>query len=91
MTKADIVESIQTSTGNTQKASYDLLEAALEIIKETLVSGEEVKIAGFGKFELQDKKDRNGRNPHTGEAVIVKARRVTTFKVSPILKADMNR
>jgi integration host factor subunit alpha len=68
-----------------------LLEAALEIIKETLASGEEVKIPGFGKFELQDKKDRNGRNPHTGEAVTIKARRVTTFKASPILKDDMNR
>jgi integration host factor subunit alpha len=65
MTKADIVDRIQTSTGNTQKASYDLFEVSLEIIKETLVSGEGVKIPGFGKFELQDKKDRNGRNPHT--------------------------
>jgi len=90
MTKADIVEKIRLKIGGTAKESADMLEAVLEILKSTLQSGEKVKIAGFGNFELKDKADRRGRNPQTGETITICARRVLTFKPSQVLKKAIN-
>ena len=90
MTKADLVESIQTTTGMSKKDSYDMLETVFSLIKDTLESGEKIKVAGFGNFEVREKKDRKGRNPQTGEAITISARRILTFKPSPVLKSAVN-
>jgi integration host factor subunit alpha len=90
MTKADLVERIHINSGISKKDSIDILEAVFSIIKDTLESGEKIKVAGFGNFEVKEKKDRKGRNPQTGEAITITARRVLTFKPSVILKSAMN-
>lgn len=69
----------------------DLVDAFFEEIVATLESGEDVKLSGFGNFHLLDKEGRRGRNPNTGEAVTVSARRVVSFKASPILRDRVNR
>jgi integration host factor subunit alpha len=90
MTKADLVERIHQNTGFPLKYSNELLEALLEVMKCTLESGDELKIAGFGKFEVRQKNDRKGRNPQSGEAITIGSRRVLTFKPSALLKQSIN-
>ena len=90
MTKADIAEKIHTTTGLSKKDSINMLEAVFSIMKSTLEDGEKIKIAGFGNFEVKQKRDRTGRNPQTGEALTIGARRVLTFKPSNVLKAAIN-
>jgi integration host factor subunit alpha len=91
MTKTDIAERITQKCKMTKIESQNLLEAVISIIKETLESGEDLKISGFGKFEVRKKKDRRGRNPQTGEAITIEARRVLTFKPSVLLKQAVNK
>lgn len=91
MTKADIVERIQTKIGFTKKESAEMLESVLSIMKTTLETGEKIKISGFGNFEVKQKKDRRGRNPQTGESITIDARRILTFKPSSILRQAINR
>lgn len=91
MTKADITEKIQTTTGFTKKESADLMEAVFSIMKRTLESGENLKISGFGNFVVKQKANRRGRNPQTGETIAIKARRILTFKPSGILKDQINK
>jgi len=67
-----------------------LAESLQEIIKQTLESGEDVLISGFGKFCVREKKKRPGRNPQTGENVIIDARRVVTFQCSELLRGEIN-
>lgn len=90
MTKADLVERIQTKIGFTKKESSDMLETVFNILKSTLESGEKIKIASFGNFEVKQKADRKGRNPQTGEAITIEARKILTFKPSTILKKSIN-
>jgi len=91
MTKADITEKIYSQLGFSKKESSDLLEGILSIMKSTLEDGEKIKIAGFGNFEIKQKKDRIGRNPMTGEALTIEARRVLTFKPSMLLRQAINK
>ena len=91
MTKADIAEKIQAKTGFTKKDSAELLESVFSIMKETLEFGEKIKIAGFGNFEVKQKKDRIGRNPQTGESLTIAARSVLNFKPSNLLRNSLNR
>ena len=91
MTKADIAERIQTNTDLSKKDSLDMLELVLKIMKDTLETGEKIKISGFGNFEVKHKKDRRGRNPQTGTAMTITARRILTFKPSAVLKQSINR
>jgi integration host factor subunit alpha len=91
MTKADIAEKIQAVTGFTKKDSAEFLEVVFSIMKNTLESGEKIKVAGFGNFEVKQKKDRIGRNPQTGESITIEARRVLTFKPSMVLKNAINK
>ena len=91
MTKADLVEQIYERVGFSKNESAELVEDIFEIIKTTLESGENIKIQGFGNFEVKQKNDRTGRNPQTGEAITIQARRVLTFKPSMVLKAALNR
>lgn len=90
MTKADLVEKIQQTNGYSKKESAEILETVFSIMKSTLKSGEKLKIAGFGNFEIKHKADRLGRNPQTGEAITIEARRVLSFKPSNILRNAIN-
>ena len=90
LTKAQLVESIYNQIGTTKNRSAEILETCLEIIKSTLESGEDVLISGFGKFCVKEKKERRGRNPATGNAMILAPRKVVTFKCSGKLKNMIN-
>jgi integration host factor subunit alpha len=90
VTKADIVERIQNSTGVTKKDALEVVECFFEILKDTLESGETIKIAKFGNFEVKSKTARRGRNPQTGEEITLVARQVLTFKASSVLKQAVN-
>jgi integration host factor subunit alpha len=89
VTKADIVERIYKEAGFSKKEASDLVDLVFKVIKDTLSRGEKVKISGFGNFSIRDKSTRVGRNPQTGEAMNITARRVLTFKPSQILKEDV--
>ncbi len=91
MTKNDIATKIQMKLGTTKREATDLLESVIRIIKDTLDAGENVKIAGFGVFTVKAKRARRGRNPQTGETMMLASRRVLTFKASPILKDAVNK
>lgn len=90
MTKADIVEKIHTTTGLSKKDSAEMMESVFAIMKESLGTGESIKVSGFGNFEVKQKEARRGRNPQTGEAITIEARRVLTFKPSTILRQSIN-
>ena len=90
LTKNDIVEKIQTRNGFTKKKSIETVETLLEIIKRSLESGEDVLISGFGKFCIKEKKERRGRNPATGDSMMLAPRRVVTFKCSGKLRDKIN-
>jgi integration host factor subunit alpha len=91
LTKANIVQSIAEYNGYSKDESKDIVETLLEIMKRTLESGEDVMISGFGKFCIQDKKKRRGRNPATGDEMILDARRVVSFKCSGKLREMVNK
>ena len=86
MTKQDIVEDISLRTGLTKKEVGEALELFLEQIGQALADGNHLEIRGFGTFKVTERKARMARNPRTGEAVPVPARRVPVFKVSKMLK-----
>lgn len=91
MTKADIAHIIYTRIGGfSKKESNDLVDLVFETMKETLGRGEKLKISGFGNFVLRDKRRRQGRNPQTGEPIVITERRVLSFKPSQILKHALN-
>jgi integration host factor subunit alpha len=90
MTKADIIEALHQKIGYSKKEAADLVELIFDTIKDTLSRGEKIKISGFGNFVVRDKKERIGRNPQTGEAIKISARRVLTFKPSQVLREDVN-
>ncbi|MRR54187.1 MAG: integration host factor subunit alpha [Deltaproteobacteria bacterium] len=90
MTKADLIETVRVTSGFPKKAAVEIVESVLDIIKETLASGEEIKVSGFGKFVVHQKHDRTGRNPQTGESLTITARKILTFKPSILLKQEIN-
>ena len=90
LTKAQIVDSVSDQIGFTQKHSFEIIETLLEIIKKTLESGEDVMISNFGKFCVKEKRERKGRNPSTGQDMILKPRKVVTFKCSATLRNMIN-
>lgn len=90
LTKAQIVESIQSQTGFSKNNSLEIMENLLEIIKRTLASGEDVLISNFGTFRVRHKKERKGRNPATGDAMMLAPRKVVTFKCSGNLRDGIN-
>ncbi|MBN2466883.1 MAG: integration host factor subunit alpha [Deltaproteobacteria bacterium] len=90
MTKADIVENIYEKVGLSKEESARIVELLLEIMKQTLEQGDKIKISGFGNFMVRQKRSRRGRNPQTGEEIEISARKVLTFKASPILKKALN-
>jgi len=90
LTKADIIEVVYKEIGLPKNQCTELVETLLEIIKGTLESGEDVLISGFGKFCVKAKKERRGRNPATGQDLMLDERRVVTFKCSHLLREKIN-
>ena len=77
-------------TAFTKKESSEIVERVFDVVKTTLEAGENIKIAGFGNFEVKEKAARSGRNPQTGEIIEITPRRVLTFKASQVLKKLIN-
>ncbi|HKO30696.1 MAG TPA: integration host factor subunit alpha [Nitrospiraceae bacterium] len=90
MQKKDIAKRIHQEAGISEEEAATLLDRILELLKATLQKGEPIIISNFGKFTVRSKSSRPGRNPSTGEAIMIAARRVVTFYASAILKAEMN-
>jgi integration host factor subunit alpha len=90
LTKEPLIESIYNNCGYSKDRSIKLSESLVEIVKSTLESGEDVLISGFGKFCVKEKKERRGRNPETGEDMMLGARRVVTFRCSSALRDMIN-
>ena len=90
MTKADLVENVYLKTGFSKKESAEIVEMVFDIMKNTLESGDKIKIAGFGNFVVRPKRSRVGRNPQTGRVIMISERRVLTFKPSQVLKSALN-
>jgi integration host factor subunit alpha len=91
LTKADLAQQIYKNHDNLSKAqAVDAVEAFLKLSKSTLISGSDLLLSGFGKFNVRDKNSRRGRNPKTGENLELDARRVVTFHPSGILRSKIN-
>ncbi len=90
LTKTQIVEAIQAEKGFTQKQAKDSVEILIELIRKALGNGEDVLLTGFGKFSVKEKAERKGRNPATGETMMLAARKVITFKSSGKLRDKVN-
>ena len=92
MRKAELVDAVQICLGGdcSQREAVDLVESVLAIMKETLGQGEPVKVSGFGRFDIRDKKGRMGRNPQTGEPILIEGRRVVKFTPSVKLRGKMS-
>jgi integration host factor subunit alpha len=90
LTKAQIVDLIHEELPFPKNKSTEVIEGLIEIIKKTLQDGEDVLISGFGKFCVKDKRERRGRNPATGQDLILEKRKVVTFKCSGKLREKIN-
>ena len=90
LTKTKIIDAVAESNGYTRKKSIETVETVLELIKHSLESGEDVLISGFGKFCVKEKQGRRGRNPSTGEDMMLEPRRVVTFMCSGKLRDKIN-
>lgn len=90
LTKAELIDVIAESNGFPKKQATDTIESLLEIMKRTLESGEDVLVSGFGKFCVNEKSERRGRNPATGSDLMLPARKVVTFKCSGKLRDKIN-
>ena len=90
LTKTDIVEQISDSLNLSGADAKDTMEELLEIIKSTLASGDDIMISGFGKFQVNKKAPRKGRNPATGEDMMLDGRKTVTFKCSGKLRNQIN-
>ena len=90
LTKERIIDTIFNSTDLSKTKSRQVIESLLEVSKKTLESGEDVLISGFGKFYVNDKNERRGRNPATGEDLMLGSRRVVRFNCSGVLRDRIN-
>ncbi|QOC23960.1 integration host factor subunit alpha [Wenzhouxiangella sp. AB-CW3] len=87
LTKADLAASLFDEVGLNKREAKEFVDAWFECIREALEDGDNVKLSGFGNFQLRDKNQRPGRNPKTGEEIPISARRVVTFKPGQKLRA----
>jgi len=87
LTKADMAEMLYQELGLNKREAKELVEMFFEEVRSSLETGKQVKLSGFGNFDLRDKKQRPGRNPKTGEEIPISARRVVTFRPGQKLKA----
>ena len=90
LTKEHIAQKIANDCGFMKNEASEVLEKLLKIIKKKLIAGEDVMISGFGKWHVRSKRPRRGRNPQTGEQIVLDARRVVTWSYSPVLKKTVN-
>ena len=90
LTKAQIVDQIREEIGFTRNETIEIVETLMELMKSSLESGNDVLISGFGKFCVRNKRKRRGRNPATGDELILDARRTVTFKCSGKLRDRVN-
>ncbi|MDR3477626.1 MAG: integration host factor subunit alpha [Gammaproteobacteria bacterium] len=91
LTKADIAERLFQEIGLTKREAKEIVELYFNRLGKALESGQQVKLSGFGNFELHDKNERPGRNPKTGEEIPVSARRVVTFRSGQKLRARVEK
>jgi len=91
LTKAHIIDAVAVGNGFNRKKARETVETVLELIKQALESGDDVLITGFGKFCVKQKNQRKGRNPATGEDMLLRPRRVVTFRHSGKLREKINR
>lgn len=91
VTKAHIVENLFAKNIFTKTESAQIVETLFEIVKSTLEKGEDVLLSGFGKFSVKEKNQRRGRNPQTGDPILLAPRKVVTFKCSGVLRERVNR
>ena len=89
-TKSTLIEKISSLFDQNPSQSKEVLDTLIEIMKSTLASGEDIMVSGFGKFQVIEKSPRKGRNPATGNAMILEKRRVVTFKCAGKLKDKIN-
>ena len=89
LTKAHLADLLFEQIGLNKRESKDMVDAFFDLICDKLVNGEDVKISGFGNFQIRTKAPRPGRNPRTGEAIAIQARRVVTFHASQKLKGEV--
>jgi integration host factor subunit alpha len=90
LTKADIAQAISQKTHHAKTQPSQLVDNLFAIIRETLENGEDVLISGFGKFTVREKQERRGRNPQTGEPIILASRKVVAFKYARVLNKKLN-
>ena len=91
MTKADIIERVYEKVGGfSKKEAAEIVESVYQIMKKTLASNNKIKISGFGNFVVRRKKERMGRNPQTGQPIVIAPRYVLNFKPSQVLKNALN-
>ena len=90
MTKAELVSIVCDKCSFSRQESFQIVDQVFQILKETLEKGEKVKISGFGNFITREKRPRKGRNPQSGEQIMISGRRVLTFKPSAILRKAVN-
>ena len=90
LTKVNIVDAVAKQNGYPKNKSFEMIETLLEIIKRTLESGEDVLVSRFGKFCVKTKHERRGRNPASGEDMMLEPRRVVTFRCSRQLRERIN-
>ena len=90
LTKAKLAETLFEQLGLNKREAKDLVEGFFESLRSSLESGEQVKLSGFGNFDLRDKSERPGRNPKTGEEIPISARRVVTFRPGQKLKSRVD-
>jgi integration host factor subunit alpha len=91
LTKARLVDLLFQQIGFTKSESKDVVDAFYDLISQSLDNGEDVKISGFGNFQIRTKPQRLGRNPRTGQEIDIEARRVVTFQASNKLKAEIGK
>ena len=89
-TKADIAQEVHNNVGRSKKESAQIVETLLELMKKSLEEGEDVLISGFGKFSIQERRERKGRNPLTGDPMMLPAKKVVTFRCSGKLRERIN-
>ncbi len=91
LTKADVAQKIAHDCGFMRGEAAEILEKLLDIMKKKLIAGEDVMISGFGKWHVRSKRPRRGRNPQSGQEMVLDARRVVTWKYSPVVKKVVNK
>jgi len=89
LTKAQLAELLFEQIGLNKRESKDMIDAFFDLVAQSLVDGDDIKITGFGNFQIRTKAPRPGRNPRTGEAIPIEARRVVTFHASHKLKVQI--